>query len=183
MTLTPSSPLHATIGITDRWNGSPAVGAQSNGRTARVSWGYLLGDEGSGMQSALSGLRAATRSADGRAPPTQLLPLFQKRLDVSSPQGFIEAIYGSVMPRRQIADLAAVVFAAAQARDSTAQEIVAAAAAELVDLVFCLAKRLNLPAQTFPLACPAAFCSISPRWFLVEQPLNTRPLLLRDPGS
>ena len=152
-------PLLAAASV-DNWGvvilagtGSFAFGRNREGLTARCGgWGYLLGDEGSGYAIAVAGLRAAARAADGRAEPTQLVSRLQERLQVSNPQGFIEAIYRSDIHRRQIADLADVVFSAAQASDRAAQQIIALAATELADLVRTLVEKLKLPTGQYPLA-------------------------------
>jgi N-acetylglucosamine kinase-like BadF-type ATPase len=133
--------------------GSFAFGRNRAGVSARCGgWGYLFGDEGSGYATALAGLRAAARAADGRSEPTQLLTLLQTRLQVSTPQDLIGAIYRPEMQRRQIADLAEVVLTAWQLGDAAAREIVTAAAADLAQLVQTLANKLQLPAGKFPLA-------------------------------
>ena len=54
--------------------GSVCLGRTREGRTVRVGgWGPLLGDEGSGYQIAISALRRATQTADGRAAAKALL--------------------------------------------------------------------------------------------------------------
>ena len=133
--------------------GSFAFGRGRSGSAARCGgWGYLLGDEGSGYAIALAGLRAAARAADERSAPTQLLSLFQQRLQVDTPQGLVEAIYRPEVQRRQIADLADIVFDAEIAGDDTAKQIVSSAATELALLVQTLVGRLQLPTGHFPLA-------------------------------
>jgi N-acetylglucosamine kinase-like BadF-type ATPase len=133
--------------------GSFAFGRSREGRTARCGgWGFLIGDEGSGYAIAIAGLRAAARAADGRAEGTHLLKHFQDRLQVSSPQGLIEAIYRPDLQRRQIADLADVVFTSARAGDRAAQQVVASAALELAELVRTVVDKLQLTPGHYPLA-------------------------------
>lgn len=133
--------------------GSIAVGRGRSGPAARCGgWGYLLGDEGSGYAIALAGLRAAARAADGHSLPTQLLSLFQQRLQVDRPQGLIEALYRPEVQRQQIADLVDVVFDAARTGDGIANRILNSAAGELAELVQTLVERLQLPNNGFPLA-------------------------------
>jgi N-acetylglucosamine kinase-like BadF-type ATPase len=154
-----ADPLLAA-GSPDNWGialiagtGSIAFGRDRAGQTARCGgWGYLLGDEGSGYAIALAGLREATRAADGRSAPTKLLALFQKRLQVSTPQGLIEAIYRPEVSRQQIADLSDVVFEAAESNDKAAIRLVETAAVELAELVRTLVHQLQLPPDQFPLA-------------------------------
>ena len=82
------------------------------------------GDEGSAYAITLDGLRAATRSADGRGPSTSLLDLFLDSLGQDSAQGLITAIYDPAMSRPRLADLSRLVFQAEQAGDSVAATIV-----------------------------------------------------------
>lgn len=133
--------------------GSIAWGRGPTGTVGRCGgWGYLLGDEGSGYAIALAGLRAATRAADQRDPPTLLLERFQQRLGVDRPAGLIETIYQPTFHRQDLAELASVVFQAADDEDPAALRIIASAGAELAELVRTLVQTLALPPAQFPLA-------------------------------
>lgn len=133
--------------------GSLALGRNPDGRTFRAGgWGHLLGDEGSGYTLALAGLRAAARSADGRLPPTSLLPRFLQALDRTDPTGLVTAIYHPDMDRTRIASFARVVFEAAEAGDSLAFRIINEAALELVEMIAAVVRQLDFPVEDFPLA-------------------------------
>lgn len=136
-------------------------------REARAGgWGYLLGDEGSGYWIALQGLRAACRSADGRAPATRLLPAMLDRLGLTNPAQLISAIYGEQFDRRRIASLAEVVVTLAedtsqeagnrlpdsQTPDNQALKIVEQAAVELCQLVLAVGRQLGFDARPLTLA-------------------------------
>ena len=132
--------------------GSLAWGRSRTGETARRGgWGYLLGDEGSAYAIALAGLRAAARTADGRGEAVALLAQLQTRLGAATPQGLIEKVYAAQMTRERIADLAEVVFAAAEV-DDISRTIIQQASAELAELVTSLAAGLGLQARDYPLA-------------------------------
>src|SRR5207302_776208 len=74
--------------------GSMAFARAADGRTARAGgWGPLLGDEGSGYAIALAGLRAAARSADGRAQVTPLTDRLLAAYGLTRPQELIGAVY------------------------------------------------------------------------------------------
>lgn len=170
--------------------GSLAWGRNAEGETARCGgWGYLLGDEGSGYAIALAGLRAAMRAADGRGPPTDLLASFQTALEAKSPAELIGNVYGPEMSRERLAGLASVVFER-HGTDAVAEQIVAAAASELVEMVATVARRLGLPAG-FTLALAGGVLlhqqpfaeqvarEYSDHWKIVEEPVQGAVALAR----
>ena len=111
--------------------GAIVYGIDTNGREARASgWGYLLGDEGSGYDIAIRGLRAIARAADGRDDPTELTNRVLSRLELNTPNALIRWVHAA--SRDAIAHLAEIVFGAAQNSDNIAERIIDAAAAELV---------------------------------------------------
>ena len=133
--------------------GSLAFGQARDGRTARAGgWGFLFGDEGSAYAIALAGLRAVAKSADGRAPATDLLAAFRERLHLKEPPELIPAVYRVADDRAQIASLADVVTRTADEGDATAQQILDAAANELATMVAAVSRNLGFWADPFPLA-------------------------------
>jgi N-acetylglucosamine kinase-like BadF-type ATPase len=132
--------------------GSITFGKTKSGKTMRTGgWGYLMGDEGSAYNVALAGLKAAVRAADGRDPPTRLLPDFLERLELKQPDDLLEAVYLDGRDRAWIASLADVVTAAADADDPAAHEILHSAAEELALLVATTARKLGLDAEPIPI--------------------------------
>jgi len=133
--------------------GSFAFGQTPEGRSVRAGgWGYLFGDEGSGYAIALAGLRAAAKSADGRAPATRLVDALLRRLDLREPPELIPAVYRFADDRARIASLADVVTQAADEGDAQAQGLVDEAASELAAMVAAVAQHLGFSHGTFPLA-------------------------------
>ncbi|HUT93125.1 MAG TPA: BadF/BadG/BcrA/BcrD ATPase family protein [Thermoguttaceae bacterium] len=133
--------------------GSFAFGQTPDGRSTRAGgWGYLFGDEGSGYAIALAGLRAAAKSADGRAPATQLVDALLRRLDLRESPELIPAVYRFAEDRARIASLADVVTQAADQGDAQARAILDEATGELADMVAAVARRLGFSGGTFPLA-------------------------------
>jgi len=133
--------------------GSFAFGRTAAGRSVRAGgWGYLFGDEGSGYAIALAGLRAAAKSADGRAPATRLVDALLRRLDLREPPELIPTVYPFADDRARIASLADVVTQAAEQGDAQAQAILDDAAGELAAMVAAVARRLAFSGGTFPLA-------------------------------
>ncbi|RKU19901.1 ATPase [Candidatus Poribacteria bacterium] len=111
--------------------GAIVYGINADNKEARASgWGYLLGDEGSGYDIAIKGLRAIARAADGRGRPTELTNRILNALELNEPSALIRWVHAA--SRDAIAQLAKVVFDAARTRDVPAEQIVDEAAAELV---------------------------------------------------
>lgn len=110
--------------------GSIVYGIDAHGGEARAGgWGYLLGDEGSGYDMALKGLQAVARAADGRAESTKLTALVLAQLGLDAPSELIR--WAHAASRDLIAQVAEVVFHAAEIGDRTAKQIIATAAEEL----------------------------------------------------
>ena len=122
--------------------GAIVYGINTDGKTARASgWGYLLGDEGSGYDIAIKGLRAVARAADGRGSPTELTHRFLNKLQRSEPSELIRWVHAA--SRDVIAQLAEIVFDTAQTADTTAEQIINEAADELVCAAESVIKQLQ----------------------------------------
>jgi N-acetylmuramic acid 6-phosphate etherase len=131
--------------------GSMAFARAACGKTARAGgWGPLLGDEGSGYAIALAGLRAAARSADGRAPATLLTDRLLAVYGLTQPQELVSVVYRGG-DRAALAALAPVVMQAAEDGDAVAEAIIREAAAELATAVAAAAGQLDL-GSAFPVA-------------------------------
>ena len=123
--------------------GAIVYGINANGKAARASgWGYLLGDEGSGYDIAIKGLRAVARAADGRGRPTELTNRILNKLELNEPDELIRWVHAA--SRDTIAQLAEIVFDAAQAADTITEQIVDDAADELVCATGSVIKQLEL---------------------------------------
>lgn len=122
--------------------GSIAWGRSEDGQEARVGgWGSVIGDEGSGHDIGLRGLRAALRAADGRGSETELLGRLTQRLGTVAPEGLAE--WGARATKSEIAGLAPLVCELARADDAVAATIVDAATVSLVAHVEALLARLG----------------------------------------
>ena len=122
--------------------GAIVYGINVDGKEARASgWGYLLGDEGSGYDIAIKGLRAVARAADGRNRPTGLTDLLLNELELDEPNKLIRWVHAA--SRDTIAQLSEIVFDAAQAADTVAENIVDEAANELVCAAVSVIKQLE----------------------------------------
>jgi glucosamine kinase len=131
--------------------GSIGYGRAEDGRVARCGgWGREVGDEGSGFLIGRDGLRAAVRAADGRGPPTELLPILLHTVGLPDPDG-IPSWVGRA-EKAEIAALAVAVLGAARAGDAIALEIARSAAAALAEHAAALIHRLAPWAAPAPVA-------------------------------
>lgn len=153
----------ALAALTGAFAGEPGIivsagtGAIAHGRThagniVRVGgWGYLLGDEGSGYFLAKNALNAALKAWDGRGEPTQLRAIFEKHFGVKSIELALTQIYDPAFDRGHIAELAPLVFAAAEAGDLVAKLLVAQTGSELGKLALAVVKKFE-PNVLIPIA-------------------------------
>jgi N-acetylglucosamine kinase-like BadF-type ATPase len=126
--------------------GSFAFGRDETGRTARAGgWGPLLGDEGSGEAIARAALHAVTRAHDGTGPATLLTDTLLTALNAATAFDLREALSRDSSGTRRLSTLAPFVFAAAEAGDDVAGQIVETAARELAQLV--LATHIQLSGE------------------------------------
>jgi N-acetylglucosamine kinase-like BadF-type ATPase len=114
-------------------------------------WGPLLGDEGSGHTIGLAALKAAMRAADGRGPDTILHAALLKRFGAARAADLVGCIHAPGVGRRDVADAAREVLAAADVGDAVAAAILTGAAAELATHVRTLAERNSLTSGVYPL--------------------------------
>ncbi|HIE03793.1 MAG TPA: hypothetical protein EYP61_03425 [Candidatus Latescibacteria bacterium] len=123
--------------------GSVAWG-KCGGKVARAGgWGYLLGDEGGGYWIAKEGIAMALRALDGRGPETSLGGRLMDHLGLSRLDQVVRWTYREPRPDR-IADLAHIVFEAADEGDYVASDILYRAGRHLGELVLAVARRLGM---------------------------------------
>lgn len=121
--------------------GSIAWGRAEDGREARAGgWGSLIGDEGSGYDIGLRGLRAAARAADGRGSETELLARLTEQLGAGGPEDLLT--WAANAAKSDVAGLAPLVCDLARAGDAVAAMIVDTAVGSLTSHVAALLGRL-----------------------------------------
>lgn len=122
--------------------GSIAWGRAPDGRTARAGgWGEHFGDEGSGYAIAVEALRAIAYAHDGRGAATALVHPVLGHAAAADPEALIG--WAAAASKAEIAALAPLVLAAAEAGDDVAEDMVARAAANLAAHVVALIPRLG----------------------------------------
>ena len=125
--------------------GSSCYGRNSRGDDWRSGgWGQLISDEGSGYWFGLQAMRAMVRAYDRRDPPTLLLDAVMARFRLNDVNDVMHHLYVDGLSRSEIADLAPLVFDAAQRGDTTAQQLIKSGIAELVDCIAAVAATLEL---------------------------------------
>ncbi len=126
--------------------GSVAVGRSSEGPLARIGgWGALIGDEGSGYQLGLEGLRSAVRASEGRQARTSLTDALFHQLGVGSAAEVFE--WSKRISKGDVAALAPRVIEEADRGDEAASRIVSETVEGLVQHARALARKLELGAS------------------------------------
>ncbi len=127
--------------------GSIAYG-ECQGRSARCGgWGEVFGDEGSAHWLAREVLALFSRMVDGRAEPGPLVELVREHFDLKVDLDLCGEINGSAA-RSELAQLARLATAAANAGDAQARQLLVRAGDELALLAAGTARNLGLPAGT-----------------------------------
>jgi N-acetylglucosamine kinase-like BadF-type ATPase len=131
--------------------GSAAFGRNAAGETARAGgYGPWIGDEGSAYDVGRRAVAAIARTRDHAAPVTLLAEMIAMELDCPSWDDLHDRI--AQHPDQVFPRIFPVVVAAADAGDSSASEILFAAALALSQLALTVARRLALQGREFPLA-------------------------------
>lgn len=131
--------------------GSIAWGRNAVGETARCGgWGHVFGDEGSGYGLGSAALRAVARAADGRGRPTALTATILGEWEIATTDELIARAY-LAGDKAQIAALAPLVIAVAEAGDEAARAIVREEAEELARQGATLADTLRLRSGDAPI--------------------------------
>ncbi|MBN2417318.1 hypothetical protein JXO52_15890 [bacterium] len=126
--------------------GSICFGMKEDGTVIRSGgWGYLLGDEGSGYYIGNTAVIASLKDHDGRGEHTILKRIIEKRFDIDSIDKIIPLIYQNKIERSEIADLAPLVFEAAENKDHIALEIINRTGRELGKLAKAVSDQIDFP--------------------------------------
>lgn len=129
--------------------GSVALGKDRRGRLVRAGgWGWLLGDEGSGLAIGRDGLRAALRALDGVDPPTRLTDIVLAHFGVARPRDIKALVYALDFGARGFAALAPLVAVAARDGDGTARAILRQAADALARQALAVVRHLDFGEET-----------------------------------
>jgi N-acetylglucosamine kinase-like BadF-type ATPase len=142
--------------------GCICVGRADDGRLHRCGgWGWLLDGAGSAMDIGRDGLVISLRMADGRCGETPLRQTLWDALAVTCPQELKARVVDPAFGAAGFAALAPLVGAAATAGDPEAAAVLRRNGEALADLVWAVARALQLDRP--PLCCVGgAFAHLSP---------------------
>ncbi len=125
--------------------GMNCAGLGPSGAQARFpALGPLSGDWGGGHHIGVAAVGAALRGDDGRGPGTALQRLVPRHFGLPSALAVVEAIYLRRIDEDRVLELPPLVFAAAEAGDLAAAEIVERQADEVVNMASAAIRRLGL---------------------------------------
>ena len=137
--------------------GSAILGVGANGERVKVGgWGPVYGDEGSAYRIGQLSLKAAARSYDGRGPATSLLEKLVNALGLHEFRETVARVYVEGMEPREIAALARVAYAVAEAGDEVARAIFLQAGEELAESVAAAIRRLEFNGAEIPVSYQGA---------------------------
>lgn len=125
--------------------GAIGFGRDQDGNTARASgWGYFCGDEGSAYWLGRKVISLFGKEADGREEKTPLYDIVREKFKLTRDFDLISIIYNTLeMKRDRIAELALLLYQAAEEGDPNAVRLYREAAHEHSLTVKALLKRLN----------------------------------------
>jgi N-acetylglucosamine kinase-like BadF-type ATPase len=141
---------HWGVGVTCG-AGINCVGLAPDGRTARfLALGKITGDWGGGYGIGSEAQWAAARAADGRGPETILRQAVPAYFGLKEPDDVAVAIHLGKISSDELAGLPPIVFAAADAGDEVATNVVLRLAEEIFLMVRSAIRRLHLAEAAVP---------------------------------
>jgi len=131
--------------------GSITLAIDEKGKVTRAGgWGYLLEDEGSGLQLGREAVLETLRYLEGRASSSRLVDAVLKKLGAREVNDLLSSIYGSENPVATLASFAPLVVQLANEGDPAAMKIVDKAAEGLVSCVASVISRSSFTSRPIP---------------------------------
>ncbi len=116
--------------------GSMAYAVDEEGQNLRTGgWGEIFGDEGSGYWLGKEACRLFSKMSDGRIKKGPLYNIVKEHLAISTDFSLINYVYQMADQRKEMAQLAQLLYQAYMAGDLAAGEIFSQAASELAAMV------------------------------------------------
>jgi len=130
--------------------GTIGFGKDERGNDARASgWGHKLGDEGSAYWLGKNLLTLFTKESDGRKKRTIIYDLLSKELSLKNDYEIITLLeQEDINERKEIAELALILYEAAQQGDKEAINLYKKAAFELSQTVSAIINKLSFQRET-----------------------------------
>ena len=134
--------------------GSIAYGEDGHGKKARAGgWGWLMGDEGSGIWIGTRALNTVTRAHDGTGEETSLLKMVCKEFDIKDCLDLLNIVYRNGRPDVALASrVSPLVSRAAEEGDAQAIRILQQAGHELGLVGLTVSRKLGLEG-TYEVGC------------------------------
>ena len=131
--------------------GSLGWGRDPDGQEVRVGgWGSYLGEEGAGYWMGMEALRVVARAADGRGPPTLLVPTILEALNLPDPHSLIRWV--AEASKGDVGALAPLVLNSASQGDPSARDLIERGLDALGRYVDVLARAWAPWGGSFPVA-------------------------------
>ncbi len=131
--------------------GTNCSGVAPNGRTYRLpALGQISGDWGGANELGMAALWHALRAGDGRGPRTSFVELVPESFGLRRPRDVTKALYFGTLDPDRLAELAPIVFRAAQDGDAVAQSLVDRQADEIATMATAAIRRLGVRALAVP---------------------------------
>ena len=124
--------------------GSMVIARDENGKVHHTGgWGFILGDEGSGYDIAIKGIKSAIRGYEGSAPETVLSEILPAFYDCENMDALIDVFYDPPMARKNIASFSRRVRESAAEGDAVCVDIILSSARDLAMTALALFKRFE----------------------------------------
>lgn len=148
--------------------GSTCYGINEEGKEARSNTGdYILSDEGSAYSIGLKGLRAVTRSFDGRGKETILAKEILKYLELKNDLDLEYWVNNKTSSKKRIASISKLVCRASASGDKICMKILEEEAREAAISVMSVMHRLDLDERYFDLVLAGSvfYCNYFKKMF------------------
>ncbi|HLZ25013.1 MAG TPA: BadF/BadG/BcrA/BcrD ATPase family protein [Ktedonobacterales bacterium] len=133
--------------------GSTGLGMNARGQLWRTDgWDYILGDYGSAYAIGHEAIRTAMKALDGRIAPTRLALALRDAYGVTDAESMRRLVDSTSFGKVEISAFAAHVSRAADAGDSTAQDLLARAGQDLGDQASAIIQHLHMGDDAFPIS-------------------------------
>lgn len=141
--------------------GSLCVAVEHGQRTAAAGgWGPIFGDEGSGYDIGLQGVKRALLASEGRAPDTALTAAMQEYFAEDRMRRAVGKLFSTSVNQPLTAGFSMEVSKAAEAGDAAAIEILESAGETLGELAAFVARRIFTEDDVFPFVLAGGVFSI-----------------------
>ena len=160
--------------------GSIVFGIGENGDWVRAGgWGPLLGDEGSGYDIALRGIRAGLAAHDGSGPDTALSRSLLEELGIKEWAEIVSRVYGGDLDRPALASLAPSIMRCAEEGDRVAIAVIRSTAEGLAKQIAAVSRRSGIDKEDGLSYCGGLLTGAPLLRYFVEESLRSKGIDMR----